>query len=122
MDEMAYLRTEKETVEMDFTLIKVWTAIHQATAQLEWTEEELDEEKHCMKVKTKGALMSYSSMVNVEAKAVSEKTTRVTVSAETPVTTMTAIVDFGRTKERIGHFLSALAEQLNVMHESENEN
>ena len=111
---MAYLRSEKETVEMDYPLAKVWDAVHKAVAQLEWTEEETNDAKQRVTAKTKGAIMAYASTVTVEAKVVSQKTTRVTVSAETPVTTLTAIVDFGRTKERVQVFLAALAEQLNV--------
>jgi hypothetical protein len=42
-----------------------------------------------------------------------EKTSRVTVKAETPVTTITSIADFGRTKERIQLFFEALAARLN---------
>jgi len=114
VDNMAYLRTDKEIVEMDYPLATVWTAIHRAITRLEWTEDETDDEKYHVKAKTKGAIMSYGSTVSIDAKAVSEETTRVNISAETPVTTLTGIVDFGRTKERIENFLAALAEQLNV--------
>jgi hypothetical protein len=43
---------------------------------------------------------------------VDEKTARVTVTAETPVTTITSIFDFGRTRDRIELFFEALAKQL----------
>jgi len=111
---MAYLRREKEIVEMDFPLNKVWNAIPKAIASLEWTVEKADEPRHFMKTKTKGAFMAYSSTLSIEAIAVAENTTRVNVTAETPVTTITGIVDFGRTRERIDSFLMALMQQLGV--------
>jgi hypothetical protein len=43
---------------------------------------------------------------------VDEKTARVKVTAETPVTTITSIADFGRTRDRIDHLFEALAKQL----------
>jgi hypothetical protein len=111
---MAYLRREKEIVEMDFPLNQVWKAIPKAVASLEWTVEETNEAAHSIKAKTKGAFMSYSSVLTIEAISVAENTTRVNVSAETPVTTITGIVDFGRTRERIDSFLMALTQQLGV--------
>ncbi len=112
MDYMAYLRKEKEIVEVDFPLEKVWEAIPKAIADIEWTLEETDDAKHQVKARTKAGMMSYGSVVSIDAVAVSESTTRVNVSAETPVTTVTAIVDFGRTRERIDLFLAALVKQL----------
>lgn len=109
---MAYLRKEKETFEMDFPLNTVWTAIHSVIESLEWTIEQNDDAKHNLKAKTKSAFMAYNSVLSIEALAVTEKTTRVRVSAETPVTTLTSIVDFGRTRERIDSFMAALGKQL----------
>jgi hypothetical protein len=109
---MAYLRKEKEIVEIDFSLEKVWMAIPKAIADIEWTLEETDQAKHQVKARTKAGLMSYGSVFSIEAIAVSESTTRVNVSAETPVTTVTAIVDFGRTRERIDLFLASLFKHL----------
>jgi hypothetical protein len=43
---------------------------------------------------------------------VDKKTTRVSVATETPATTITAIVDLGRGRERIDLFFVALAKQL----------
>jgi hypothetical protein len=111
---MAYLRKEKEIVEMDFPLEKVWTAISKAITSLEWTIEETDEAAHRVKAKTKRAFISYESELSIDAVPVAENTTRVNVSAETPVTTVTSIVDFGRTRERIDSFLLALVKQLTV--------
>lgn len=109
---MAYLRKEKETVEIDYPLGKVWVAVPKALASLEWTLEETDDAKHHIKAKTKGAFMSYPSVLIIDGVTVDEKTARVKVTAETPVTTITSIADFGRTRDRIDLFFEALAKQL----------
>jgi hypothetical protein len=109
---MAYLRKEKETVEVDFPLPKVWEALSKAITSIEWTIEETDELKRELKVKTKANFMAYASVITVNVTAASEKVTRVNLSAETPVTTITGIVDFGRTRERIDTLLLALIKQL----------
>ena len=109
---MAYLRREKEIVEMDFPIETVWEAMAKAITALDWVIEETDNSAHRIKIKTRGAFMSYSSQLTVEAISKTENTTRVNVSAETPVTTLTGIIDFGRTRERIDSFLMALMSQL----------
>jgi hypothetical protein len=109
---MAYLRKEKETYEIDCPLGKIWAAIPKALASLEWTMEENDDKEHHANAKTKGAFMSYNSVITIDAVPVNKKTARVTVTAETPVTTITAIADFGRTQQRIEMFFEALAKQL----------
>jgi hypothetical protein len=109
---MAYLRKEKETVEIDYPLAKVWAAVPKALASLEWTVEEADDTAHHVKAKTKGAFMSYPSVLIIDGVTVDEKTARVKVTAETPVTTITSIADFGRTRDRIDHLFEALAKQL----------
>ena len=113
MIKMAYLRKENETVEIDYALGKVWAAIPEVLTRLEWTVEQTDDVSHHMRVKTKGGFMSYSSTLTIDGVSVNEKTSRVTVKAETPVTTITSIADFGRTKERIQLFFEALAARLN---------
>ena len=110
---VAYLRQEKETVEIDYPLSKVWEAMPEALALLEWTLEQVDDEAHHAKVKTKSAFLSYSSILIIDAASVNEKMCRVTVKAETPVTTITSVADFGRSRERIQLFFAALAKQLN---------
>jgi hypothetical protein len=110
---MAYLRKEKETVEMDFPLAQVWQAIQKTIKNLGWTTEKNDEPTHQIKAKTKSAFLSYSSIISIEATAIAKNTTRVKVTAETPVTTVTSIADFGRTQERIDSFLLVLSTQLN---------
>jgi hypothetical protein len=109
---MAYLRKETETVEIDYPLAKVWAAVPKALVSLHWTIEESDDMAHHVKAKTKGAFMSYPSVLIIDGAGVDEKTARVKVTAETPVTTITSVADFGRTRERIDQFLEALAKQL----------
>ena len=115
---MAYLRREKEIVEITHPLNKVWTAIPKALNDLQWTIEETDEAKHHIKAKTKTSLMSWSSDLLIDLTLGDENTTRLAVAAETPVTTISSIVDFGRTSHRIDQFLSAMAKQLTT--ESDN--
>ena len=106
---MAYLRKEKEIVEISYPLFRVWESIPEALASLEWTVGEVDDVNHHMKAKTKAGFMSYSSTLLIDVVAVDNKTARVTVTAETPVTTITSIADFGRTRDRIDLFFGALA-------------
>ncbi len=112
MESMAYLRKEKELVEMDYPLGKVWDAMVKAVSGLEWKTEESDKEAYQLKTKTKGNFMAYASVLTVKAAASGENKTQVAISAETPVTTITGVVDFGRTRERIDTFLFALFKQL----------
>ncbi len=111
---MAYLRKEKELVEMDYPLDKVWESTEEAIKTLEWKPVETNPESHRMKVETKRNFMAYASTLTIELTSSDEKATRVSVSAETPVTTITGIVDFGRTSERINSFLLALVKQLKL--------
>ncbi len=109
---MAYLRNEKETFEIDFPLNAVWETVPKAIESLEWKIEEKNDETHHAKVKTKSGFMAYSSILYVDVVAVDEKTTRMSINAETPVTTITSIADFGRTRDRIELFVEALARQM----------
>jgi hypothetical protein len=106
---MAYLREESEKVEVDYPIKELWRGIPKALAKLEWTVEESDEEKYHFKIKTKGAFLSYPSTMKVDLVIVDEKTTRMLIAAETPVTTITSIADYGRTRERIEKFVVTLA-------------
>jgi hypothetical protein len=112
VEKLAYLRKEKETYEIDYPLTEIWAAMPKALASLEWTIEEIDDTAHHAKVKTKASFMAYSSVITIDAVPVDEKTARVTVTGETPVTTITSIADFGRTQHRIDSFFEALAKQL----------
>ena len=109
---MAYLRKEKETFEIAYPLEKVWAGIQKAITNLEWEIEQIDDVAHRAKVKTKAGFMSWSSVLHVEALAVNDNTTRVSAVAETPVTTITSLVDFGRTRDRIEQFFGELSKQL----------
>jgi len=109
---MAYLRNEKENLEVSYPLEKIWAAIPRVIKILEWQIQEKDETSHKVKVKTKGGFMAYSSSLYVEATSVDENTTRMSITAETPVTTITSIADFGRTRDRIGQFIETLAKQM----------
>lgn len=111
VNRMAYLRKEKETVEIAYSLNKVWTAIPKALTSLKWNIEQIDDTAHHVKAKTTAGFVSWSSVLLIDAVPVDEKTTRVSVAAETPVTTITAIVDFGRTRQRIDLFFTELAKQ-----------
>lgn len=114
VSDMAYLRKEKEIVEMDYPLNTVWVAIQKAIPAIDWTIEETNEVEHQVKAKTKAGFLSYSSLFSIQAVAVAENITRVSVFAETPVTTLTAVADFGKTSERIDLFFASLAKQLNL--------
>ena len=109
---MAYLRKEKETIEIEQPIGKVWSSIQEALQKTEWTIEEVDSEVHHAKAKTKPTFMSYGSVILIDVFFVDRKTTRVSISAETPVTTITSVFDFGRTQDRIDLFLQQLSKQL----------
>jgi hypothetical protein len=109
---MAYLRKERETVEMDYSLDKVWIAIQNVLKNLRLNIEQIDETKHHIKAKTKTALMAWGSVFLIDAVPVNMSTTKVSVTAETPVTTITSVIDFGLTKRRINVFLGELSNEL----------
>jgi len=109
---VAYLRKEKEIVEIDYSLGKIWVAIPKAIKSLEWTVEQVDDKAHIVKAKSKAGFMSYASVLIINVVAVDKKTARLTVTAETPVTTITSITAFGRTRARIELFFRALEKQL----------
>ena len=109
---MAYLRNETEKLEIEYPLEKIWAEIPEVVKILEWTIEEKDDEAHEIKVKTKGGFMAYGSVMNIEVTAADEKTTCMSITAETPVTTITSIIDFGRTRDRMGQFIEILAKQM----------
>ena len=112
MAEVAYLRKEKQTVEIDYPLSEVWAAIPEALKTLEWTVEQVDDTAHRMQVKTKAGFISYSSNLTIEGLIVDEKKCRITVQGETPVTTITSLADFGRTSNRLDLFFETLARQM----------
>ncbi len=109
---MAYLRNETEKIEIDYPVDKIWAEIPEVVKILEWTIEEKDDVAHELKVKTKGGFMAYGSIMNIEVTSGDENTTCMSITAETPVTTITSIIDFGRTKDRMGQFIEILAKQM----------
>jgi hypothetical protein len=46
--------------------------------------------------------------MEIDLTATDEKTTKMSISAETPVTTITAMADYGRTRERIAVLIETL--------------
>jgi len=109
---MAYLREEKEKLEVSYPIKKLWDNIPRTLEKLKWTAEETEEAKFHLKVKTKGAFLSYSSTMMIDLTIVDENTTKMAIAAETPVTTITSIADYGRTRERIDIFVTTLAKQM----------
>ena len=114
MTEVAYLRKEKQTFEIDYPLAEVWAAILDVLNSLQWTIEQMDNEAHRAKIRTKHGFMSYSSNLDIEGQTVDDKKCRITVQGETPVTTITALADFGRTSDRIQLFFETLARRMNL--------
>jgi hypothetical protein len=109
---MAYLREEKETFEIDYSISEIWQAIPNVINTLNWTLEEKDDNTYAAIVKTKGSFMSYGSTLKIYAVAIDQYKTQLTVKAETPVTTITAMADFGRTKDRIEILITEIAKKL----------
>ena len=109
---MAYTRNETEKLEISYPLQEIWDAIPKAVETLQWKIEEKDDQTHKAKIRSKGAFMSYSSTLDIEVTAVDEKTTRMTINAETPVTTITSMLDIGRTQDRLETFIETLARQI----------
>ncbi|MDR2700045.1 MAG: hypothetical protein LBC12_04445 [Nitrososphaerota archaeon] len=107
---MAYTREETENIEIDYPIIQLWENIPKAIEKLEWTIQESNKDTYHLTVKTKGAFMSYPSNMKIALLPVDDKTTRMLIAGETPVTTITSVLDFGRTRERIERFVVTLAQ------------
>jgi hypothetical protein len=105
---MAYLREDKENLEVSYPLNMIWEAIPKAIRQLSWKIEETDEAMHHFKIKTAGGFVAYPSKIKIVLYLIDEKTTRMSIIAETPVTTITSVFDYGRTKERVDQFIATL--------------
>jgi hypothetical protein len=114
---MAYLREEKENLEISFPLSVIWEAVPKVIAELDWTIQEVNDSTHHLKVKTRGAFISYPSELLIDLAEVDEKTTRMTLIAKTPVTTITSVADFGRTRDRLEKFVEALAKEMKLPNE-----
>lgn len=109
---MAYLRKEKHIVEIDYSINKIWMEIPNVLKKLDWKLEKTNKKIHQINVNTNASLLSYASMLIITVWAVDNKTTRVKINAETPVTTITSLADFGRIRDRIELFFEALSKQL----------
>ncbi|XHH09952.1 MAG: hypothetical protein ACFCUE_04805 [Candidatus Bathyarchaeia archaeon] len=110
---MAYLKERKKEVDIDFPLDDIWQALPKAADEFDWDIEEKDEAAHTLTVKTSSTLTSYGSTLRVELKPLSEKTTRMTIYGETPVTTITSTLQFGQTYDVVDDFVLALADVMN---------
>jgi hypothetical protein len=109
---MAYLRKKEETVEVAYPLNKVWVTIKKVLVDLKWNIEQTDETAHHIKAKTTDSLMFLGSVLLIDVAPINKNTTKVAVVAETPVTTITAMADFGQANRRLDLFFAELAEQL----------
>ncbi len=109
---MAYTRNEQEKLEISYPMEDIWRAIPKAVETLGWTITEKDDQTHKLKLKTKAGFLSYSTIFNVELSSVDKDTSRMSIAAETPVTTITAMADFGRTQDRVDAFVVTLAKQM----------
>jgi hypothetical protein len=58
--------------------------------------------------------MLFSSILSIDVIPADVDITRVIVIVETPVTTITAMVEFGRARERVDLLFETLAKQLNT--------
>ncbi|MGD6808231.1 MAG: hypothetical protein ACQCN3_00875 [Candidatus Bathyarchaeia archaeon] len=110
---MAFVRERKKEVDIDFTVDQIWNALPKAVDEFDWTIEEEDTINHILKIKTSNTLYSYGSTLRVELKPLNQKTTRMTVYGETPVTTITSTLQFGQTIDVIDDFVLALADVMN---------
>ena len=106
---MAYLKEQKEKIEVSYPINAIWEAIPKAIEKLDWKIQETDEARHHLVIKTRGGFMSYPSNLKIDLVAIDENTTQMSALAETPVTTITSIADYGRNSERIGKFVTTLA-------------
>jgi hypothetical protein len=106
---MAYLRKEHDIAEFAYPVSKVWKAIPEVLSVLGWTLEELNERDHCVKARTPSSRLSWGSTLFIEVKPLNANSTMVTVLAESVVTTVTAIVDFGRARRRVSLFFEQLS-------------
>lgn len=110
---MAYLKERMQEVEVDFSLESVWVAIPKVLAELGWEIKEKDETSNHLTVNAAGSLTSYGSMVKIDLTRLNEKTTRVTLVGDTPVTTITSTLDFTQTDDCIEYFIETFTRIMN---------
>lgn len=109
---MAYTRDETENVEVDYPIEQLWNGIPPAIEKLEWTIEESNPEKYYLTVKTESAFMSYPTNIKIALVPIDDKTTRMLIAGETPITTVTSVFEFRRTRERIERLIIVLAQHM----------
>jgi hypothetical protein len=110
---MAFLRERKKEVDIDFPIAAIWEALPKAVDEFDWDILEKDENAYHMSIRTSDTLTSYASTLRIELKPLSEKSTRMTVYGETPVTTITSTLQFGQTYDVVDDFVLALADVMN---------
>jgi hypothetical protein len=110
---MAFLRERKKEVDIDFPVAAIWEALPKAVEEFDWDILEKDEAAHRMSIRTNDTLTSYASTLRIELKPLSEKSARMTVYGETPVTTITSTLQFGQTYDVVDDFVLALADVMN---------
>ena len=110
---MAYTRESYQELEVDFSLEAIWNAIPEAVARLKWEIPEKDDANHRLTIRTAEDFMFYGSSLKVEASKIDVKTTYIKIVAETPVTTITSLLDYGQAEERITEFVMMLAKIMN---------
>ena len=112
MNKVAYLRKDTKTLEIYYPMHKVWDAIRATIISLGLDEEQFNEETHHVRAKTKSGFMRLSSLILVDAAPAGGNKTKISVTAEKPVTTITGIMDFEQASQLIYVFLAELARQL----------
>ncbi len=91
---------------------KVWDTIPKTIVSLGWNTELVDDKAHTVKAKTDSSLLAWASILLIQVAPSDEGKTIVSVAAETAVTTITAMLDYGRTRQRIELFLQELLKLL----------
>lgn len=91
----------------------MWQALPKAVDEFDWDIQEKDAAAHLLIIKTSDTLTSYASILRIELKPLNGNSTRMTVTGETPVTTITSTLQFGQTYDVIEDFVLALADVMN---------
>jgi hypothetical protein len=110
---LAFVRERKKEVDIDFPVDDIWAALPKAAEEFDWEIGEQDPAAHHLTVKTSDTLTSYGSTLRIELKALSDKSTRMTIYGETPVTTITSTLQFGQTYDVVEDFVLTLADVMN---------
>jgi len=109
---LAYLRKDTKTLEIDYPVDVVWDAVKRILTNLDLEMEQVDDDAHHLRAKTKSGFLRLSSLMLVDALPSDGNKTKISVTAEKPVTTITGIFDFGQASQLTDAFLAELARQL----------